>query len=159
MGLAIAAARAVLEANGFRLYCWGRKYRVTRDLPPYGQRPGQWFHKRERGFEASEVSLSWVRRLAQALADAEAGCVTSWCCAEAWAADRKAELAWAEAGVAHREASSWRRSEYTLEQVFDLGVAELKAAGAARMAQLTRQVLVEAWASEHRLATRVAAAA
>jgi hypothetical protein len=145
----ISEARAILERHGFRLYSWARSYRVTRDLPPYSQRVGQWFHRDERGFSASEVSLGWVRKLAQAVADSEAQRVTSCCCADAWVADRRAEIAWQEAGAAHRDANGWRRPDCTLEQVFDLGVAELKAAGASKVAQLVRQVLVESWVAAH----------
>jgi hypothetical protein len=151
--LSIAQAKAVLSAHGFRVHTWARSYRVTRDLPAYGSQAAPFqFHRNHRGFSASEVTLSAVRRLAAALLLADSHQVTSKACADAWAADRRAELAWEEAGVLQRDANSWRRPDFTIEQLLSLGVAEIKAAGAAQMAQLTRQVLLEGWQEANPLA-------
>ena len=146
MATTINTAREVLSAHGFRLFTWGGSYTVSRLLPAYGSSAAAFrFHRDHRGFEASYVSLTWVRRLAEALLLADAGQVSSKACADAWAADRKAEIAWAEAGEKHRAAGYWQRPDHTQQQIDDLGVSELKAGGASRMALLTRQVLVEGW--------------
>lgn len=142
----IAAAREVLAAHGFRLFSWGGSYTVSRLVPAYGSSAAPFrFHREHRGFEASHVSLGWVRRLADALQLADAGLVSSKACADAWAADRAAEIGWAEAAARHRIAGYWDRPDHTQQQIDDLGVAELKAGGDSRMALLTRQVLVEGW--------------
>ena len=138
-------ARQILQDHGFRVYSWAG-YTVSRQIPAYGSKPpAHRFHRDHRGFEANNVSLKWLRRLADALALAEAGQVTSQHCADAWAAERKAETAWDEAGYAHRAACSWKRPDYTLTEQMDLGVAELRTGGACRMARLTREVLLEGW--------------
>ena len=146
MTTTIATARQLLNAHGFRLFAWGGSYTVSRLIPAYGSSAAPFrFHRDHRGFEASNVSLAWVRKLADALALADAGQVTSTACADAWLADRKAEITWQEAGTAQRAASTYDRPDHTLEQVLDLQVAELRAGGASRMAQLVRQVLLEGW--------------
>ena len=146
MPTTINTAREVLSAHGFRLFTWGGRYTVSRQIPAYGSSAAAFrFHRAHRGFEASYVSLTWVRRLADALVLADAGQVSGKACADAWDADRKAEIAWAEAGARHRAAGYWQRPDHTVEQIDDLGVAELKTGGASRMALLTRQVLVEGW--------------
>jgi hypothetical protein len=157
--LPITEACQILEAHGFQVYGWGGTYRVTRDLPPYGMScpQGKGFHRDWRGFNASEVSLGWVRKLAAALALADAGHVTSSDCANAWDADRKAAIRWEEVGYAHRAACSWKRPDHTLTEQLDLGVAELRAAGAARMAHLTYQVLLETWQIWHPISETIAA--
>lgn len=159
MATTIHTARQTLEAHGFQLFGWGGTYRVTRDIPPYGKAcpAGKGFHRDWRGFNASDVSLTWVRRLADALTLADAGHVTSGDCADAWDADRRAALHWEEAGYAHRAACSWKRPDYTLTEQLDLGVAELKAAGASRMAALVREVLLESWQIWHPISETVAA--
>ena len=151
MATTINTARQVLAAHGFQLFSWGGSYRVTRDIPAYGSRclEGQHFHRDYRSFNASEVSLAWVRKLADAITLADAGQVTSTACADAWLADRRAETTWEEAGSAQRAANTYGRPDHTLEQLLDLQVAELRAGGASRMAQLVRQLLVEAWAADH----------
>lgn len=146
MATTIAAAREVLCAHGFRLFTWGGRYTVSRLIPPYGSKAAEHrFHRDHRGFEASHVSLTWVRKLADALLLADAGQVSVAACRDAWAADRRAEIAWAEAGAKHRAAGYWARPDHTPQEILNLGVAELKAGGASRMALLTRQVLVEGW--------------
>jgi len=146
MTTTINTARQVLADHGFRLFTFAGAYTVSRQIPAYGSKPpAHRFHRNHRGFEANNGSLTWVRRLADAITLAEAGAVTPQICADAWAADRKAEIAWGEAAVKHRDACSWRRPDYTLTEQQDLGVAELRTGGASRMALLTRQVLVEGW--------------
>jgi len=157
--LSIAECRTVLEAHGFQLFGWGGTYRVTRDIPPYGKAcpAGKSFHRDWRGFNASDVSLGWVRKLAAALVLADSAKVTSGDCADAWAADQKAELRWQEVGYAHRAACSWKRPDYTLTEQLDLGVAELRAGGASRVAELVREVLLESWQIWHPISETVAA--
>ena len=98
MTTSIDTARAVLERHGFKLFGWGGTYRVTRDIPPYGMAcpKGKGFHRDWKGFGASDVSLTWVRRLADALALADAQQVTASDCANAWGQQRKAETHWEE---------------------------------------------------------------
>ena len=157
--LSIAEARTVLEAHGFQLFGWGGTYRVTRDIPPYGKScpAGKGFHRDWRGFNASDVSLSWVRKLAAALVLADAAQVTSSDCADAWDAHRRAELRWEEVGYEHRAACSWKCPGHTLAEQLDLGVAELRAGGASRVAQLTYQVLLEEWQIWHPISQTIAA--
>jgi hypothetical protein len=146
--LSIEQAKAVLAAHGFKVFTWARSYRVMREIPPYGSRALPFrFHRSHRGFGASDVSITWVRKLAAALLLASSEQVTSRDCADAWAGDKKAADAWGRAGYLERTAHR-DRPDYTLEQLLGFGVAEIKAAGAARMAQLTYQVLLEAW-QEH----------
>ena len=146
--LSIEQAKAVLSAHGFKVFTWARSYRVMREIPPYGSRAVPFrFHRSHRGFGASDVSITWVRKLAAALLLASSDKVTSRDCADAWADDKRAADAWGHAGYLERNAHR-DRPDYTLEQLLDFGVAEIKAAGAARMAQLTYQVLLESW-EEH----------
>lgn len=155
----INTARQVLAAHGFTVNNWSGRYCIRRDIPPYGMRcpEGKGFHRDWRGFHASEVPLSWVRRLADALALADASRVTSSNCADAWAANRKAETARDEARVAHHAATSYRRPDFTLTEQLDLGLAELKATGAAKVAQLIAQLLLEDWQQRHPIADTLAA--
>jgi len=159
MTTSIATARQTLEAHGFQLFGWGGTYRVTRDIPPYGKAcpAGKGFHRDWRGFSASDVSLTWVRRLADALALADAQQVTASDCANAWDQQRKAETHWEEAGYAHRAACSWKRPDYTLSQQLDLGVAEIRVAGACHVARLVRDVLIEEWQVWHPISETLAA--
>lgn len=159
MTTTIDTARRVLAAHGFTINNWSGRYCIRRDIPPFGTRcpKGKGFHRDWRSFHASEVSLHWVRRLADAIALADASAVTSSDCAEAWAADRKASIAWEEAGIAHREACGHRRPDFTLTEKLDLGVAELKAGGASRVAQLTAQILLEEWQIRHPISETIAA--
>ena len=148
--LSIAQARSILESHGFQLYGWGGTYRVTRDIPPYGQACPleKGFHRDWRGFGASNVSLTWVRKLAKALQDSDLGLVCAWDCSNAWAEDRKAEETWESAHWLHQY-SKKPDTSYDLQAQLDKGVAAIKAEGAFKMAQLTRQVLVESWAALH----------
>lgn len=158
MTTSITTARKVLEAHGFTLSSWAG-YTIRRDIPPYGSRcpKGKGFHRDWRSFHATNVSLKWVRRLADALAMADAHAVTSGDCADAWAADRKAADAWEEAGRIHREACSFRRPDFTLNEKLDLEVQELKTGGASRVAQLCAQVLLEEWQIWHPISETIAA--
>ena len=155
----INTARALLEAHGFQLYGWGGTYRVTRDIPPYGMAcpNGKGFHRDWKGFGASDVSLTWVRRLADALALADAQQVTASDCANAWAQQRKAEAHWEEASYAYEAANYWKRPDYTLTESLDLGVVAIKAAGARKVSILIREVLLEEWQLQHPISETVAA--
>ena len=159
MTTSITTARAVLERHGFKLVGWGGTYRVTRDIPPYGMAcpKGKGFHRDWRGFNASNVSLTWVRRLADALALAEAQRVTASDCSNAWDQQRKAETHWEEAAYAHKAANYWKRPDYTVEESLDLGVAAIKAEGASKVSKLIREVLVEEWQVWHPINKTLAA--
>ncbi len=155
----INTARQVLASHGFTINSWSGRYCIRRDIPPYGQHcpEGKGFHRDWKGFHASEVSLTWVRRLADALAMSDASAVTSRDCADAWRAERKADIRKDEARVAHHAATSYRRPDFTLQEQLNLGVAELKATGAARVAQLCREVLLEEWQIWHPISETIAA--
>jgi len=150
MTTTIDTARRVLASHGFTLHHWAG-YTIRRDIPAYGSScpAGAHFHRDYRSFHATNVSLSWVRRLADALASADAGTVTAKDCANAWGADREAEEASEHAGWRHRWACGAGRPDFTLQETLDLGVREIRTGGAARVAQLTRQVLIEGWAQHH----------
>ena len=159
MTTTIDTARAILESHGFKLFGWGGTYRVTRDIPPYGKAcpAGKGFHRDWKGFGASDVSLGWVRRLADALALADAQQVTASDCAEAWLQQRRAEAQWDKAAYTWRAACSWKRPDYTLQEQQDLGVAEIRAQGACKVARLIRDVLLEEWGVWHPISETVAA--
>ena len=158
MATSINTARKVLEAHGFTLSTWAG-YTIRRDIPPFGTRcpKGKGFHRDWRSFHATNVSLHWVRRLADALALADASAVIVRDCSEAWAAGRKAERAWKDAGQDHRRACGSCFADFTDSERLDLGVQELKTGGAARVAQLIKDVLMEEWQSRHPISETIAA--
>lgn len=151
MTTTIDTARRVLTSHGFTINNWSGRYCIRRDIPAYGSScpADRHFHRDYRSFHASEVSLHWVRRLADAIAMADASAVTPKACGEAWKRDHFAADEWDHAGWRHRWSVGAGRPDFTLTQQLDLGVRELRTGGAARAAELCRQVLIESWAAEN----------
>ena len=151
MTTTIDTARRVLASHNLRVSNWGGSYVIRRDIPAYGSTcpAGVHFHRDHRSFHASEVSLSWVRRLAEALQTADSRTVTPKACGEAWKRDHFAADDWDHAGWRHRWSVGAGRPDFTLKETLDLGVRELRTGGAARTAELCRQVLIESWAAEN----------
>lgn len=154
MTYSLSTARELLQAHGLTVFQFGGHYVVRRDLPAYGQRcpAGKYHHRHWRGFHASEVTLGAVRALAQAIDTAQLATVTSEDCGRAFKADKAAAKAWEAAGLAYR-----KTGDVSLCEQLDLGVAELRAQGATKMAQLTYQVLLESRQHWHPISATIAA--
>ena len=69
----------------------------------------------------------------------------------------KAETHKDETAYAYRAACYWKRPDYTLQEQLDLGVAEIRAEGACKVARLIREVLLEEWQIWHPISETVAA--
>ena len=136
----------------------GGRYVIRRDIPPYGLRcpDSKRFFRDWTGFHASDVPLTWVRRLADALTDAEQSRVTACDCAEAWSGLRKAEIKRDEA----LELCRWiprNHSDYTLQQEADATRTAETAQGVVKVARMCKEVLLEEWQTLHPIAETVAA--
>lgn len=90
MTLSIACARLLLQLHGFTLDGFPGHYRIRRYHPGVSCPKDKLFYRDWCSFHASSVSSRWVRRLADALAMADASAVTFDDCTDARAASRKA---------------------------------------------------------------------
>ena len=136
----------------------GGRYVIRREIPAYGLRcpESKRFHRDWKGFHASDVPLTWVRRLADALTDAEENRATSGDCADAWADLRRAERKRDEALSLCLELGE-ASPRKTWREEAEAGKAHDQALGVVKVARMCKEVLLEDWQILHPVSETVAA--
>lgn len=158
MATPISDARETFQRHGMTIHGNRGRYVIRRDIPPYGLRcpESKRFHRDWKGFHASDVPLTWVRRLADALTDAEQSRATACDCAEAWAGLRRAETKRDEA-LSDCRWIARDRSDFTLQESADATRAAETAQGVVKVARMCQEILLEDWQIWHFVSETVAA--